>query len=60
VGGREKVVFHGVANVRPTTSKGTSVTPKICCGPDTNPFCLLRNLSVEEKRCLMKWLSDFE
>lgn len=54
------MVFHGVANVRPMTSERTSVIPKICSRSDMNPLCLLQNLSVEEKGCLMKWVSDFE
>lgn len=49
MGGREEVVFHGVANVRPMTSEHTGVTPKICSGSNMSPLCRLQNLSVEEK-----------
>lgn len=60
MGGGEKVLFHGVANVRPMTSESTSITLKICSRLDMNPLCFLQNLSVKEKLCLMKWLFDFK
>lgn len=60
VGGGRKVLFHGIANVRPMNSGSTSITLKVCSGPDVNPFCFLQKMSVEEKQCLMKWLFDFK
>lgn len=49
MGGREKVVFHGAANVRLAASERTGVTPKICSGSDVNPLCLLQKQSAEKR-----------
>lgn len=54
------MLFHGVENVRPMTREGTSITLEVCSRSDMNPLCVLQNLSVEEKQCLMKWLFDFK
>lgn len=46
--GRGKVVFHVVANVRPTASEHTSDTPEICSRSGVNPLCLLQKHSAEK------------